>query len=139
MPEAIDIKQQAQIIADYRSGDYSLHQLADKYKCNYGTIQKYCRDVEKGALKQEIAELIEKTAKSKMVEALAAINVNDGFIALKVKKLLESTDLKDVRAGIQEYAKFCDKYTGDDPGFDGSGAKKPQVHLYYPNNARHNS
>ena len=137
MPEAIDIKIKAQCIHDYKTGDYTMEQLAEKYSINKNTVWKALQGTEKGALKKEIGELIENVEKAKMTESLESVGVNELFIAEKVLMLLNSTDMKDVRAGIQEYAKFTDTYKDKTEDRQAQGADGPNISVYLPKNVRH--
>lgn len=137
MSQPIDIKDKANMIADYKTGEYSLHQLADKYKCNYGTVQKYCRGVEKGSLKKEITEILENTERAKMIESLEKQGITDSYVAEKLKSVFESTDNKEVIMAIREYLKIGDKYGEKEKDREAMEGNKPNINVYLPKNERH--
>ena len=78
----------ANIIADWKTGEYTQQQLADKYNVSYGTICNRLSDL--GVKKGELVKQIEAKISNKYERALVARGFDEHKVAQLVGMLLEA-------------------------------------------------
>ena len=117
---------------DYKSLTLNMEQIAEKYGINKQSVSNYCRDIEKSALKKEIAQIEEKINSNVIHEALEKAGINAEFVANQLKMLFS----EDKKAAIQEYNKIKGHYSLDKSQIETNQALVDKYKIQLPRNDR---
>lgn len=115
----------------YKTGNYSIREIADKLGISKQVCHRYCRRVEISSKNLKTIELDRQA----LIQELKSQEITPKYVVKRLKKLFDSDSKADIKAALTEYNKIMGFYA-DKETQDKDNVIEEKYHLSLPINPR---